>query len=122
VRSVEEWIGKTDDAMPPPRVRIRIFDTAQGRCRICGRKIGAGEYWQQGHIIALCNGGENREQNMAPECRNCCYGKTAADVAEKSAVYQKRVKHILPREPSRSFRKPEGYVYDWKTKRGRIER
>lgn len=93
-RSVEEWVGKDDDAMPPPRVRIRIFDTHGGKCRICGRLIRGGEYWQQGHIVALCNGGPNRESNMSPECRTCCYAKTAEDIAEKSKVARIRSKHL----------------------------
>lgn len=101
-RSTDEWIGKDDDAVPPPRVRIRVFDTANGRCHVCGRKITATEYWQADHIKALCNGGENRESNIAPACRNCCYRKTAEDVAEKAEVYAVRRKHILPRDKPKS--------------------
>lgn len=112
-RSTEEWIGKTDDAVPPPRVRIRVFDAHGGCCYLCGRKISAGEYWQNDHITALCNGGANRENNLAPACRNCCYAKTAEDVAEKSAVADKRKKHILPKEPHWAFRKPPGYKHNW---------
>ena len=105
-RTVEEWIGKNDDQVPPPRVRVRVFDNALGRCHLCGRKISAGEYWQCDHVVALVNGGENRERNLGPACRNCCYTKTAEDLAEKSDSAQKRKKHILPKEASRSFRKP----------------
>lgn len=94
MRSVDEWIGPSDDTVPPPRVRLRVFDAHAGRCYICSRKIMAGEYWQQDHVISLVNGGENRECNLAPACRNCCYKKTAEDVAEKSKVRQKRSKHL----------------------------
>jgi 5-methylcytosine-specific restriction protein A len=100
MRSVDEWIGKDDDAIPPPRVRIRVFDGAAGRCHLCGRKIGAGEYWQCDHVVAICNGGSNRESNLKPACRNCCYSKTAEDVAEKSDIADKRKKHILPKPKS----------------------
>lgn len=119
-RSTEEWIGKDDDAVPPPRVRVRVFDKAGGRCHVCGRRIRAGEYWENDHVVALINGGENRERNLAPACSNCCKPKTAADVAEKSDIYDKRRKHVLPKQPSRSFRKPEGMKHNWKT--GRLER
>ena len=112
-REVEEWVGKDDDTVPPPRVRIRRFDECGGRCHICGRKIHAGEYWQLDHVIALCNGGANRETNLKPACRNCCYTKTAQDTAEKSDIADKRKKYLLPKEPSRSFRKPPGYKYNW---------
>ena len=100
-RSTEEWVGKDDDAVPPPRVRIRVFDNAKGCCYICGRKIAAGEYWQADHVIALCNGGANAESNLKPACRNCCYRKTAEDVAEKSALADKRKAHILPKPLSK---------------------
>lgn len=93
-RSVEEWIGKTDDTVPPPRVRLRVFDSHNGRCYICTVKITAGSYWQCDHITALCNGGRNAESNLAPACRNCCYSKTAEDVSEKSKLNKKRSKHL----------------------------
>lgn len=112
-RSVEEWIGKTDDTVPPPRVRLRVFDDVGGKCHLCGRKILAGEYWQCDHVTALCNGGGNRERNLRPACRNCCYSKTAEDVAEKSDIADKRKKHLLPKEPHPNFRKPEGYKHNW---------
>lgn len=101
MRTVDEWIGANDDTVPPPRVRLRVFDSYGGHCHCCGRKIKAGEYWQNDHIIALCNGGQNRESNLGPACRNCCYSKTAQDVADKSDTYDKRRKHLLPKQKSR---------------------
>jgi len=112
-RSTAEWIGKDDDAVPPPRVRLRVFEKDGGRCYLCHRQIRAGEYWQCDHVIALVNGGENSEANLRPACRNCCYKKTAQDQAEKADIAEKRKKHILPREPHPSFRKPPGYKYRW---------
>jgi 5-methylcytosine-specific restriction enzyme A len=107
-RSVEEWIGKDENTVPPPRVRLRVFDAAGGRCYLCSHKIVPGEYWQADHIVALCNGGSNRETNLNPACRNCCYSKTADDVAEKSAVATTRKAHILP--------KPKKPKSKWKRK------
>lgn len=120
-RSVSEWIGATDDQVPPPRVRIRVYDRWHGRCHCCKRVIRSGEYWQCDHVIALINGGQNRETNLAPACRNCCYEKTADDLAEKSAVADKRKKHLLPKGPGRGFRKsPPGFRFSWKS--GRMEK
>lgn len=114
-RSVEEWIGKTDDTVPPPRVRLRVFDAAGGKCHLCSRKIAAGEYWQADHVVALCNGGANREGNLRPACRNCCYTKTADDVAEKSELATIRKKHLGIKDKKPSFRKPPpGFKYSWK--------
>lgn len=112
-RAVDEWIGKTPDTPAPPRVKLRVFERHGGKCYLSGRKIGPADRWDLEHIIALCNGGENRESNFAPALRDKHKEKTAEDVAEKALVYRKRAKHLLPKEPSRSFRKPEGYKYSW---------
>ncbi len=107
-RAVDEWIGKTPDTPAPPRVRLRVFDRAGGRCHACGRKIAAGDRWTLEHLKALINGGENRETNMGITCDWCLPQKNAADVAEKSKVYRTRAKHVgatrpKPRWPSRKF-------------------
>ncbi len=91
-RSVPEWIGKTDDTRPPPRVLDRIFTRDDGICHICSGKI-AGKKWEADHIIALINGGENRESNLAPAHVQCHKGKTAKDKAKKSKIARQRGKH-----------------------------
>ena len=94
MREVPEWIGATPDTPIPPRVKLRIFERDKGRCHISGRLIRAGERWDAEHIKALCNGGENRETNLAPALTDLHKGKTANDVAEKSRNYRKRAKHL----------------------------
>jgi 5-methylcytosine-specific restriction endonuclease McrA len=96
---VPEWIGKTPDAKVPRRVRLRIFMDHEGYCWISKRKIAAGEPWDLDHKVALCNGGEHRENNLAPALRDKHRKKTVADVAEKSAVYRKAAKHAGIRPP-----------------------
>lgn len=93
-RTAAEWIGANPDTAIPPRVRLRVFERAAGRCEICGRKLGPGDRWQADHTLALINGGENRESNLRVACDWCHKGKTAEDVAEKAAVYRKRAKHV----------------------------
>lgn len=93
-RATPEWIGKSDDSAIPPRVKVRVFERHGGRCHISGRIIRAGEAWDLDHIVALCNGGEHREMNLAPALAAPHKVKTAADVAEKATVYRKRVKHL----------------------------
>ena len=93
-RDVPEWVGKDDNAKPPPHVRARIFDAHNGICYLAKRKINAGEPWDLDHVIALINGGENRESNMAPALRDKHREKTKADVALKSKNYQVRAKHL----------------------------
>jgi hypothetical protein len=66
MRKLAEWHGKTDDTRPPPRVRLRIFDVAGGVCHVCKLPIKPDETWHADHVIALIEGGENRETNIAP--------------------------------------------------------
>jgi 5-methylcytosine-specific restriction protein A len=95
VRSVPEWIGKTDDAPFPPRVRLRIFERDKGVCQCgCGIQIRPGDKWQTDHKIALVNGGENRESNGRTILTEHHKGKTAEDVAEKSRTYRVKARHL----------------------------
>lgn len=89
-RSTKEWIGKTDDSQPPPRVRLRVFLRHNGICHIAGRKIEPGEPWAVDHVVALVNGGENRESNLAPILVDKHKAKTRDDVAIKAKTYRKR--------------------------------
>lgn len=100
-RAIPEWIGKTPDTPAPPRVRLRVFNAHDGICHIAKRKIAAGEPWQLEHVVALINGGENRESNMAPALVDKHREKTAEDVAEKSAVYRNALRDKGIRPPSR---------------------
>lgn len=93
-RAVPEWIGKTDDAAIPPRVRLRVFEAHGGVCHLSGRSIQAGEPWDCDHIRALVNGGEHRETNLAPALRDKHRAKTADDVREKSIVRRKQMKSL----------------------------
>lgn len=119
-RTTQEWVGRNDDDVPPDYVRVRVFDRCRGICHMCGRVIRAGERWILEHLKAIINGGLNRESNLGLTCCLCLPKKNAADLAEKSETYHMRKKHVLPSEPSRGFRKPEGVKYNWST--GRYER
>ena len=95
MRSVPEWVGKTDDTKPPPRVKLRIFDAYGGKCHWSGSKIMAGDEWDADHVVALVNGGKNRESNLAPILRGKPHKeKTAQDVAIKSKTARIKAKHI----------------------------
>jgi 5-methylcytosine-specific restriction protein A len=94
MRSVEEWIGKTDDAAIPARVRMRVFLKHDGRCHITGRKITPGDYWECDHIVALCNGGEHRESNLAPALRDAHRQKTASDVKLRAKIDRIRKRNM----------------------------
>lgn len=99
-RSVPEWIGRTDDAKVPPRVRLRIFEREGGKCWISGRKIMPGDLWDLDHKIALINGGEHRESNLFPALRDKHREKTREDVRQKSEAARVRSKHLGIRKAS----------------------
>jgi 5-methylcytosine-specific restriction protein A len=98
-RSTDEWIGKMPDTKVPPRVRLRIWDRHGGRCHITGLKIQTGQAWDCDHIIALCNGGEHRESNLAPALKEPHKAKTADDVKIKAKVDRIRKREAGIRKP-----------------------
>jgi hypothetical protein len=112
MRNVSEWVATTSDAEPPRRVKVRIFDLWRGRCAGCGRKLRPGDRWDCDHILAICNGGENREKNLQPVCLWCHARKTSLDVAIKSGVYERRASHIGVRKPRtmRTWRRFDGTI------------
>lgn len=103
-RSVKEWIGTSDNAAIPPRVKDRIFTRCGGRCHECRQPLDAVIKPQFDHVLAIINGGEHRESNLQTLCRPCHGVKTVADVGEKSAVYQKRANHLGFMTPKRKWR------------------
>ena len=94
MRSVPEWIATHDDAPIPPRVRDRIFIRDGGKCHISGRKIRPGEAWEPDHIVALCNGGEHRENNLAPALVIPHRAKTKIDRRIKAKNDRVRKRHL----------------------------
>lgn len=93
-RSLPEWIGDNDDQDPPQRVRIRVFTAKGGKCHKCRRKIGAADKWTCEHLVAICNGGKNRESNLDLTCEWCLPEKNAADAAIKSKTAAMRARHL----------------------------
>ena len=103
MRSLPEWIGKSDDERAPPRVRARVFEAYGGRCHWTGRKIMAGDEWDLDHVIAVINGGKNVESNLAPILRGKPHKeKTAADVALKAKTARMKAKHLGVYPPSKA--------------------
>jgi 5-methylcytosine-specific restriction protein A len=93
-RSVPEWVGSSPDAKVPPHVRARIFEREGGRCWLSKRKIRPGERWELDHKLALCNGGEHRESNLAPALYDFHKSKTAEDVRMRAKTDRIKRKHL----------------------------
>lgn len=116
-RSTAEWVGKTDDAKVPPRVRKRIFDAHDGICHITGRKIMPGEPWDLEHKVALILGGENREKNLAPALRDPHKKKTAAELKVRAKIDAVRKRHLGITQPKGKMQSA-GFAPSDKPKRG----
>lgn len=101
MRKVPEWIGKTDNSPIPDRVKLRVFERAKGLCQKCTRKLYPRQ-WDCDHIVAIINGGENRERNLQALCIDPCHsGKTREDVKIKAVTYRKKKSNIGLRKKSK---------------------
>ena len=112
MRKTKEWIGKTDDSRPPDSVRLRIFLACGGVCHLSGRRIAPGEPWEIEHKVAICNGGENRESNMAPALVKPHREKTKQDRKIKSKTDKKRMMNygVKKRKSTIPYRKFDGTI------------
>lgn len=93
-RAIPEWIGKTPDTPAPAKVKLRVLLRYKRRCHWTSNEIRPGDAWDCDHVIALVNGGENRESNLAPIKRGKAHiEKTAEDRDEADKVRRIREKH-----------------------------
>jgi 5-methylcytosine-specific restriction enzyme A len=101
-RDVKEWVGKTDDTPPPPRVKERILRAHGNRCAITGQDIRPGDPVEFDHIIALANGGANTESNLQPVIASAHKAKSREDMrvkAKSSRVFKKHMGIAGKRRP-----------------------
>lgn len=81
--------------MTPQRV-LKIYQRANGRCHVCQLKLPAGVDYEIDHIAALCNGGSDDDDNLAPICMECHDLKTPDDVSIASHGRKMAAKHFVP--------------------------
>ena len=98
-RSVEKWVGSSHDANIPDRVRQRVYDRHDGCCYVCSVYLG-GKKWVPDHIIALINGGNHDEGNLAPICIPCHREKNRLDVGIKSKIAAVKARHDGIKRPT----------------------
>lgn len=115
-RPVKEWIGKRPESAAPSKVRQRVRDRDGAICRLCKTQIKDIESFELDHIIALINGGENRETNLSAVHSHCHKDKTASDVAEKAKVAAMRQKFTGAKRPAGKLKGP-GFPPPQKAKR-----
>lgn len=123
-RTVETWVGSTDDAAIPTRVRLRVFERHGGVCALSGRKIMPGDPWDLDHRVPLILGGRHAEDNLQPVLREAHREKTKADVSAKAKADRIRAKHlgVFPKSKrplqGRGFESARDFPRDNRRKRG----
>ena len=90
MRSVPEWIGATDDTQVPPRVKRRVLNRYGKICQCCFTEIVG--HVEIDHLVALVNGGGNKETNLVPLHPKCHAIKTRRDVWVKALDAKREVK------------------------------
>ena len=103
MRSTPEWIAKNDDEKIPSLVRLRIWARCDGKCHLSGRKILPGDAYDFDHIIALCNGGQHRESNIALALKAAHKEKTKSDLKLKAKLTRIRKRHLGIKKSGRTM-------------------
>lgn len=85
-RTVKEWIGRNDDAMPPRSCFDRLWEKQDGKDAITGVPFTKKDRVIRDHIIPLADGGENRESNLQLITYETHKPKTAAEATVRSKV------------------------------------
>lgn len=93
MRTIKEWIGKTDDTAIPARVKIRIIARQSNKCFLSGIEFRPGDKIEFDHATALWLGGENRESNLRAVLADKHKEKTRAEAPIKAKVQRMREKH-----------------------------
>lgn len=101
-RATDEWIGKTPDSPIPERVKERILERQEWRCAKTGADLRTVKKINFDHIIAIINGGPNRESNIAAIAEKEHKPKTRSDRAIRSKTASTVKAHYGLKNPSRN--------------------
>lgn len=120
MRTVDEWIGKTDDAMPPPRVKDRIRARQGNLCALTGIELRPGVKVEYDHIVPLWLGGANSESNLQAVSSDAHKRKTAAEAKVRAKCNRTRKAHLGIKSKKKSSwgnlgQRMDGTIYDKRT-------
>ena len=91
-RTIPEWIGKNDDAMPPRTVFDRLWEKQGGKDAITGIEFTAADKVVRDHILPLIDGGKNRESNLQLITEETHKDKTADEATRRGKERSVRAK------------------------------
>ena len=118
-RTVDEWRGRNDDAMPPKSVKLRICERQGFKCALTGRPFREGDVVHYDHAVPLWLGGENRETNLQAVLAEPHRRKTATEAAVRAKVKRLQESRAGIKKQS-SFPKRDGMKFNWA--KGRYEK
>lgn len=119
-RTVDEWIGPNDDAMPPPRVKDRIRERQGNKCALTGIELRPGVKVEYDHIVPLWLGGANTESNLQAVSSDAHKRKTAAEAKVRAKCNRVRKRHLGIKSDKKSSwgnlgQRMDGTIYDKRT-------
>ena len=119
-RTVEEWIGRTDNSKPTDACKLRILDRQGNRCAMTDHAFRPGDKIEYDHKMPLWLGGRNCESNLQAVLADAHKRKTQAEATVRAKVNAIRKKHLLGKQPSKGWntrfkKKINGDVIDRRT-------
>ena len=120
-RTVDEWIGRTDDSMPSSGAKDRIRARQNNRCALTDVELRPGIKVEYDHIVPLWLGGRNAESNLQAVTSAAHKLKTGAEAKVRGKTNRTRKKHLGIYQPksalsnSRFKKCMDGTVVDRRT-------
>lgn len=100
MRTVPEWIGRNDDAVPTEKCKLRILERQGWVCAVSGVQFRDGVKAEFDHITPLWLGGENRESNLQAITVAAHKAKTKTEATVRAKVDANRIKRVGGRKKS----------------------
>jgi 5-methylcytosine-specific restriction endonuclease McrA len=114
MRTVPEWIGKSDNTQPPDSCQRRILDHQRDRCNNCGVPFGVKVKAQFDHVSPIWLGGENRESNLQALCSPCHAEKTKTEATARAKVNRLRSDRLIVKKPPKGKPLAGTFASGWK--------
>ena len=92
-RTIKEWIGRTDDAMPPRSCFDRLWAKQEGKDAITGLPFTSKDRVIRDHIVPLADGGLNVESNLQLITEQTHKAKTADEATERAKTRSLHERH-----------------------------
>lgn len=107
MRTVPEWVGRTDDSMPPSGVKDRIRERQGNCCALTGKEFRPGDRIEYDHVVPLWLGGSNTEGNLQAVLHEPHKRKTATEAKVRAKCTRIRKKHHGLAKPKSSLSHPK---------------